>query len=84
MSDAITTTLKREWFRRIWVLQEVLNGQGGDSRTVVMCGSETIDWRLFACLCECLRSWYQLLVIESGDDILSLSLFDIICAARPL
>jgi Heterokaryon incompatibility protein (HET) len=44
ISNGIKNLLKRTWFRRIWVLQEVANAQ----RAVVHCGDKSVSARIFA------------------------------------
>ncbi|KAI1875788.1 uncharacterized protein JN550_002074 [Neoarthrinium moseri] len=61
--DAIRMLLKRPWFKRIWVLQEVAAAQN----VLVMCGSSTIDGAAF---CSGLNALGR--HIEALSDIVSL------------
>lgn len=46
MSTSLTTLLGREWFSRLWVVQEILLGD--PLRTVVLCGPrDAVPWSLF-------------------------------------
>jgi hypothetical protein len=49
--------LRREWFRRVWVLQEV----GLASSALVLCGKAELDWDVFACVMR--------LVLERGSQL---------------
>ncbi|UZP36922.1 hypothetical protein NXS19_004738 [Fusarium pseudograminearum] len=40
----LTKLLERPWFRRLWVLQEVVHGEN----VIVMVGNETVSWGLLA------------------------------------
>ncbi|SPJ84240.1 related to heterokaryon incompatibility protein [Fusarium torulosum] len=40
----LTKLLERPWFRRLWVLQEVVHGEN----VIVMAGNETVSWGLLA------------------------------------
>lgn len=40
----LITLLRREWFRRTWVIQEVASAQ----RAIVYCGDQSMPWEIFA------------------------------------
>lgn len=40
--------LRREWFKRLWVLQEIMLAR----RAVLMCGDKMVSWRMFADFCD--------------------------------
>jgi len=42
--DGLRDVLNRPWFTRLWVLQEVCMG----SQATIICGRETLDWKIFA------------------------------------
>ncbi|KAL2040278.1 hypothetical protein N7G274_007181 [Stereocaulon virgatum] len=49
--QAILHLLQRNWFRRLWIWQEVCLAR----RATVVCGYETIAWGNFCCAIFCLR-----------------------------
>lgn len=95
IAEAVHAFLKRPWFSRVWVLQEVFNGSKfAKSGVIVLCGNETISWMHLADTCRefCKSdtdasdnykppSPYALNLVhgEKFDNI-----FDVLCATRSL
>ncbi|KAM0240122.1 hypothetical protein ACHAP5_008097 [Fusarium lateritium] len=53
--------LERPWFRRLWVLQEVVHGKN----VIVMAGNETVSWGLLA---KCVQKLYRSgLILEKSS-----------------
>jgi hypothetical protein len=57
--DCITEVLGREWFERMWCLQEVLLSH----QAIVVCGAALLDWKLLVTFRKCCRS-----MIEKQDE----------------
>ncbi|KAF4452329.1 heterokaryon incompatibility [Fusarium albosuccineum] len=55
--SAIVELLRREWFERVWVLQEVMLAT---SRASMQCGNHHISWPLFAKAIVCLWDKHKL------------------------
>lgn len=55
--SAIVELLRREWFERVWVLQEVMLAS---SRASMQCGHHHISWPLFARAIVCLWDKHKL------------------------
>lgn len=51
LRTAMQALLERDWFRRIWVLQEVANAR----RAAIVCGSKSVSARIFAAMPSLLR-----------------------------
>jgi len=49
--DSVMNLLRRPWFRRKWVIQEVANTQ----QALVVCGFHTLPWNLLEDICGYLR-----------------------------
>ncbi|KAF9881730.1 hypothetical protein CkaCkLH20_00876 [Colletotrichum karsti] len=58
----VFTLLARPWFRRTWVIQEVVLNRN----VAVMCGDDSVDFRVFECCVYAV--WLYFDVDDYGDD----------------
>jgi hypothetical protein len=64
---ALADLLRRPWFRRVWVIQEVLMGRN----VLVICGEHKASWEDFSYVARQVNSpgiWPQLTAAEVQDD----------------
>lgn len=56
----LRTYLQRDWFERMWVIQELVLGlkMSGSNATVVKCGTHTISWACLVSACRWARDNY--------------------------
>jgi hypothetical protein len=64
---ALADLLRRPWFRRVWVIQEVLMGRN----VLMICGEHKASWEDFSYVAQQINSpgiWPQLTAAEVQDD----------------
>src|SRR5436190_35615 len=52
--DALAALFSRQWFRRIWIIQEVIFG----SYIIMFCGNQEVFFDEIALACEVINGWY--------------------------
>jgi hypothetical protein len=64
--DALGRFLRRPWFSRIWVVQEVAVGKN----PVFICGNRGLAWDTFTCVCSTmvLEKLFSTAIVENIDD----------------
>lgn len=89
--ESAKTLIKRPWFSRVWVIQEVLSGQ--EAGVLVNCGGDTISWNLLAEACiELCGSYTQSFgnlnlsiphILQVGTLKAKNRLLNVLCRTRP-
>ena len=70
---ALRKLLRRDWFRRIWVVQELICAR----KATITCGNHTMDWEIFLYLAGIIRQLDQ--VFQFEDWSVLTALFTLVC-----